>query len=343
IRKFDSSSYLLSKFFPPNVRDSFIFIKSFNIELSKLSTGYQASSPSKSRTQNKQFNNFKFQFWNEQIDNCFTGQRMGRRLAGDPVTTLLNDLLDKGIQLDLGMLKQMIISHQTFFKEHSQHGFQTVEDMCSFGEGTYSQINYILQSALLSPSLSPFPDTAIRLLESSGESPVKELISDIAAHLGQATSISSFLIGLRYHASARGVLMLPEDSVSKNGSSQESIIRFLSGEDDGNTRELVKNIVFEVATIANDHILTARSKIDQLKKTEIPQLLKMIGDRKLEQDWSALNNGLPDSLFLPFMNGIPAIIFLEKLEKNDFDITSPSIQVKDWRLAWRCYRSFNTR
>ncbi|GMF00021.1 unnamed protein product [Ambrosiozyma monospora] len=289
----------------------------------------------------------KFAFWEEQIDKCEMLEQdpnSPKVLTGEPATTLLSDSIRNGVNINLETLRQMVKSHQYFLKNESKKGFDTVENICSFGEGTNSQVNYAIQSALLSPSLKEFSDFSIRLLELPESNDIRNNLSDISAHLGQATSVCSFVIALRYFVDTKGQLMLPLDILIKNKIPQEDVLRLIKNGQTGTpeVKDALKNAIFETCTTANDHILTARSKFDSLKQ-QINDVVKNSNDARLISHLKALNHGVPDCMFLPFMNGIPTILYLERLEKYDFDVLNPNLQFKEWRLAWRAFRSHRGR
>lgn len=46
--------------------------------------------------------------------------------------------------------------------------------------------------------------------------------------------------------------------------------------------------------------------------------------------------------FADWVGQIPVASFLERLEKVNFDAFHPGLRVRDWRLAWRVWRSYYT-
>lgn len=334
LRKVDPSTLLLSKFYPEYLRDSFIAVKSLNLELSKISFGFQPGATTKS----KEFNNLKFRFWLQQLDKC-------RQLdldnaatlfvdINEPCTILLADTVLKDLQFDFQLLNQMVHSHQHFYNNNSTVGFRNTDEVCSFGEGTHSQINYLMQSVLLSPQLTGFSDLGRQLLELPDSTDLRNSLTDISAHLGQATAIGAFLLGLKYFAQKKQTLMLPTDSLIKYRLSEEACLRYLQGvpsPDDHATKEQLKNVVFDIATLANDHVITARSKLSNAKL-----LSSTLSSTHAIHPSSST---FPDSFFLPYMSGIPTILYLERLEKYDFDILHPNLMYKEWRLAFRAWNA----
>lgn len=328
LSKVDPSSLLISKFYPKYLQDSFIALKSINIELSKISFGFQPGATDKS----KEFNNLKFQFWLQQFEkvgqlNLHNASELMLDL-NEPCTVLLADTVLRDLKIDLSLVNQMVHSHQYFYNNNSSNGFRNIDEICSFGEGTHSQINYLMQSVLLSDQLKGFSDIGINLLEQPNSNEFRDNLTDISAHLGQATAIGSFLIGLKYFAEKKQTLMLPTDSLTKHRLSEESCLRYLQSQpdelSDKELKEKVKNVVFEVATLANDHIITARKKLENSK-----EFVKQSGIKKF-----------PDCIYLPYMTGIPTILYLERLEKHDFDIMNPKLNQKEWRLAYRAWSNY---
>lgn len=318
LKKVDPSTLLISKFYPGYIQDSLIGLKSFNLELSKISFGHQVGSSEKA----KQFNNLKFEFWQNQLDKLnklhLENASEIMPLINEPSAVLIADSILKDLNFDKSMLSQLVSSHSHFYNNNSTSGFRTLDDICSFGEGTNSQINYMMQSILLSENLSGFSTEGINLLKDSSND-LRNSLSEISGHLGQATSICSFLIGIKYFAEKKNTLMIPTDLLIANDLPEEEAIRLILGtETDEKSKEKLKNVIFEMATKANDHILTARSKLSNLKEV-----------------WG--RRTLPDCIYLPIMNGIPSILFLEKLEGVDFDILHPKLQSKEWRLPFRAW------
>ena len=158
----------------------------------------------------------KFKFWSDLLSRVFTDPSSEKNL-GEPIAILVRDALRNDLNLDLSYFHQFLQTRKHFLQTKS---FQTVNGICSYGEGTYSQLNYLTQGLLLSPSISP---SAISLLEHSTS--LQSKVSDIAAHIGQATAIGSMILGLKYYSSTRNQVTLPIDLMTKFDLSQESVLR----------------------------------------------------------------------------------------------------------------------
>lgn len=339
----DRLSYLLAQYVPEPARNTFLAIRAFGLEVNKISDG-GAHSGSRALKALSQLSSsmgistadMKFKFWSDLMGKAFSGTGD----IGEPTAFLLRDGLDRGLNLDIAHFHQFLQTRSYFLKTNQ---FNTVNDICSYGEGTYSQLNYATQGLLLSPLISP---SVIHLLELLTALQTK--VGDIAAHIGQATAVSSMILGLQYYLSNRNHVTVPVDIMTKFELSQEAVLRLTQGhmtdeQDQAETKEKLQNVVFETAVTANDHLLLARTKLGELR-TEIAELVKSRPqDALLQKNSKKWRGGLPDVVFTPFMVSIPTALYLQKLENYDFDVLSPKLQQKEWRLAWRSFRSYYQR
>uniref|UniRef100_A0A0W0F3I2 Uncharacterized protein n=1 Tax=Moniliophthora roreri TaxID=221103 RepID=A0A0W0F3I2_MONRR len=79
-----------------------------------------------------------------------------------------------------------------------------------------------------------------------------ETLSHAASHVGVAQTITTLLRALPFHA-RHGRMVIPADITSKHGVVQEEVFR------NGGQAQGIDDAVFEFATLANDHLITARS------------------------------------------------------------------------------------
>jgi len=79
--------------------------------------------------------------------------------------------------------------------------------------------------------------------------------SHAASHIGIASSFTILLRALPYHASKRQ-LYLPAEVTAKHGLSQENVFRH-GGEAKG-----IEDAVFDLASMANEHVGTARGMFE---------------------------------------------------------------------------------
>ena len=115
----------------------------------------------------------------------------------------------------------------------------------------------------------------------------------------------------------------------------------------------LKNAVFAVATRANDHLITAREMLDNLRQgrdighkfehSEDPEHGHDEGTEEtistgLDKQWGEAERG-----FGALMPAVSTAIWLEQLERVDFDIFHPSLRRTSWQLPWRAYWAHRRR
>ncbi|KAG2748937.1 hypothetical protein P692DRAFT_20549136 [Suillus brevipes Sb2] len=167
----------------------------------------------------------------------------------------------------------------------------TLESMTSHAESTSSTFLYLLLAMLNLPSST---------------------LAHAASHIGVAQSLTTLLRALPFHAS-KGVMVIPAEITAKHNVNQQEI--FSKGE----SSHGLEDAVFELATVANDHLLTARD------------MFKESGGR------------VPPDAMPVFSAAIPVVSILSRLEAVNFNVFNPSLQIRDWRLAWQVWRSYYKR
>lgn len=348
LEKSDRSSYILAQYIPEPARNTFLAIRAFNLEINKINEGgknvqSRASMASRQMTQTLGVStgDLKFKFWSDLLLRVFTEDSNSLKDLGEPIAILLRDGLKNNMNIDLSFLQKFLQTKRSFIKNNAS--FSTINEICSYGEGTYSQLNYLTQQVLLSPSISP---SSIQLLQYSPT--LQSLLTDIAAHIGQATAIASMITGVRYYASTRNQVPLPIDVMSKHDLSQEDVLRLFQGhtadaKNDQDVRHKINLVVYDTAVVANDHMLTANKKLGDFKK-EVAQVITLHSDDKSFQNFARKWRGkIPDAIFTPLMVGIPTSLYLKKLEKHDFDILNTNLQQPEWRLAWTSFKDYYLR
>ncbi|CAN6621781.1 hypothetical protein TRVA0_008S02762 [Trichomonascus vanleenenianus] len=300
----DRSSYVLRSYIPAKARDAFIAVRAFNLETAR-------AVDSASRVE---FAKMKIEFWKSVVQKALSPSLISlKSVPAEPVAVLLGSAaLNDKIQLSKRFLITLLQTRETYA---SNPPFRNVDAMASYGEGTYSQLNYLTQEALysVSPKVTEFLNE---------HPPLIEQVDTIMAHIGQATGIATFLRGFEYFARHKDFVALPVDMMTRHGVSQEAVLNYFRG----NAEHLhpgVSEVVYETATRANDHIISARTLLDNLRET--------------------LKGSIPDAMFVPAMNAIPVVLYLEKLEKHNFDVTNRGLKKQEWRLPYRSFKAYKLR
>lgn len=335
LSKFDKSSYILSAYIPSPARDYFIATRAFNIEISKISAQESQVNKQLKSSIGVSSSDLRFKFWEEMLFKIFQNP-YSDQVIGEPVGLLLRDGIRNEFNLSPEGFNQILSTRKHFL---SKSYFQNTDELCSYGEGLYSQLNYIVQNLLLSNQLSP---STIKLVEESSE--LQNLITEISAHIGQSTGIASIVIGTKYYAQNKNQINLPIDIMTKHDLSQESLLRLFQGHEDqkAEIEAKLKDVIYETCVVANDHLLTAREKLKAVKE-EISKIISTTEDELILRKSKTWKKQVPDCLFVPFMSSIPLNGYLSQLEKNDFDILSKNIENNYWKLVWNSYRNYQKR
>ena len=102
--------------------------------------------------------------------------------------------------------------------------------------------------------------------------------------MGVAQTITTLLRALPYHATQRR-MVIPAEITAKHGVNQEAVFRSIGGGgvDAEENRKKLEEAVFEFATIANDHVLTAREMFTEgggkVPAGAMPLFLSMVSSR----------------------------------------------------------------
>ncbi|KDQ62289.1 hypothetical protein JAAARDRAFT_122532 [Jaapia argillacea MUCL 33604] len=232
---------------------------------------------------NDMIGKMRMQFWKDAVKGITDG-----RPPRHPIALALFEASQR-VNLPAYHLKRIIDA-----REHELHApsHLTVDSAISHAEATTSTLLYLL--------------LALRSLHSSST------YSHAASHLGVAQSIATLLRALPFHAS-KGRMVIPAAITAKHGVNQEDVFRTGPG------TKGMDDAVFEFATVANDHLMTAR---DMFKET---------------------GGQVSQEAFPIFLAGVPVQSYLTRLEGVDFNAFHPSLQLRDWKMPWKVWRSSQTR
>lgn len=137
-------------------------------------------------------------------------------------------------------------------------------------------------------------------------------LSHAASHLGVVHSFTTYLRAFPFHV-RNGAIIIPAEITARHGVNQQEVLVKCE------TSKELEDAVFEFATIANDNLMTARA------------MFKDTGGK------------VPQEVIPLFSAAIPSSAILSRLEKVNFNVFDPSLQVRDWRLPWRVWRSYYKR
>ncbi|KAJ4482054.1 isoprenoid synthase domain-containing protein [Lentinula aciculospora] len=169
----------------------------------------------------------------------------------------------------------------------------TVDSLTAHAESTSSTLLYLLLSLLSLPSSA---------------------LSHAASHLGAAQTFTTLIRGLPFHTK-NGRMVIPAEITAKHGVVQEEVFRR------GPAAKNIDGAVFEFATLANDHLATARSMLQQ----------------------EGFLGKVPQEAMLVFLAGVPVSSILKQVEQLNFDVFNPRMQTRDWKLPWKIWKGYYQR
>jgi NADH dehydrogenase [ubiquinone] 1 alpha subcomplex assembly factor 6 len=160
--------------------------------------------------------------------------------------------------------------------------------------------------SILSPAYYLTIEFALNFKEGTdstrSSSPLQLKLDHIASHMGKAQGLSNMLRGVRHNAK-QGRCYLGSDLLLKHKVSQEDILR-------GKQTQPVKDVAFDVATVAHHHL---EHGVTLLKDPDVKQWVP---------------------LFLPLL---PVQIYLERLQRMDFDLFHESLGRRDNNLPLKLW------
>ena len=330
IRKLDSPSYTLLAFIPPSVQTAYLALRAFNIETSRIADTVSAPT----------IGAMRLQFWRDNVNRAFLGTP-----PKEPVSILLSDALADLNARTKGTAKMSknwfmrIISEREKYLNNAP--YPTLDSLEKYGENTYSTLLYLTLQAL----------------------PMSTVTADhIVSHIGKAVGITAVLRGLplvafppppNHHSNSsslggtldtqrksQGSVTLPLDVMARTGVRDEDVLR------KGAEAEGLRDAVFEVATRASDHLITARQMLKNVYAGDgVDHSFEHEGEEG--HDYGAQTAKGPgkvaqqkeevEKAFGVFMPAVATRLWLDKLQKLDFDVFREELRRRDWKLPWKAY------
>ena len=333
LKQSDAPSYTLLAFIPHSAQAAYLAIRAFNIEIARIAD--TASTPTVAA--------MRMTFWRDAIRKALVGTP-----PKQPVSVLLAHAAEslhrrtEGHEtLSLNWFLRIISEREKYINNNP---YPTLESLERYAENTYSTLLYLTLQAL----------------------PLNSITADhVASHIGKASGIVTVLRGLpliafpaptNHHSndaglnpdvaaqrqrSRQGAVLLPLDVMAEAGVREEDVLR------KGAEAEGLRDAVFQVATRASDHLITARTMIQNLRKgqevghdfeheTEEEHAQKRHGDGSVAEQADDI-----DYAFGALMPAVSTQLWLDKLQSLDFDIFRDDLRRRDWRLpvkAWLANR-----
>jgi NADH dehydrogenase [ubiquinone] 1 alpha subcomplex assembly factor 6 len=328
-RKYDSPTFVLKAFIPPSAQDAYIALRAFNIDVARVAD----------TTNNTSIGAMRMQFWRDAVTKSLAGSP-----PKNPVAILLaaaaEDLQRRTqgrSKLSKNWLLRIINTREQYL---GNSPYSTLSALENYAESTYSTLLYL--------TLSTMPLTSVTA-------------DHLASHIGKATGIAAVLRGLpliafpppppTHHSSnaiggprgsaPQGAVLLPLDVMAETGLQEEEVFR------QGGSAPNLREAVFTVATRANDHLITAREMLKNLKGgLDVGHEFEHAGEEEHIYSPQDMNAGTQKQLeevkrgFGVLMPAISTALWLEKLQKVDFDVFDSTLRKTDWKLIWRAYWAY---
>ncbi|PKX97556.1 uncharacterized protein P174DRAFT_439322 [Aspergillus novofumigatus IBT 16806] len=312
--KYDRPSYTLSTFIPQKSQTSYLALRALNVTLSMIPE----------TTSSYTIGLMRLQFWRDAV---------AKILAAD-----LNERTQGQARISKAWLNKMINAREQTL---TNDPYPTVAALETYAENTYSTLLYL--------TLSSLPMTSISA-------------DHVASHIGKAAGIAAVLRGLplvafpppqaqsptqpasgNFGGTKQGAVMLPLDVMAQAGVKEEDVFR-MGGEAPG-----LRDAVFTVATRASDHLITVQQMLSNLRAgQDVGHDFEHAGEEGHEylagrgqRDESPLDE--VNRAFGVFLPAVSTRLWLDRLQKVDFDIFRPELLRSDWRLPWKAYLAFNRK
>lgn len=259
VRNYDYHHYLCLLELPPHVRKAAFALRAFNVETSRAMD--VASDP--------KIGLMRLLWWQEAIDKIYAN-----KLIEHPAAQALSSVINE-TKINKSWLKRSVEARINDGRREVDDIPESIDELERYAEDTMSTMLYMT-------------------LQAGG---IRSTAADHAAsHIGKASGLLLLLRSLPYHASRnRHFQYIPIKVAEKHGllvkEGQRSEIRM-------DSRDALCDAVFEMASVANDHLRKARELAGTVPTEAIPVLLP----------------------------AIPAQILLDSLSKAQFDVFDSRLQ-----------------
>ena len=316
-------------YIPNHARDAYIAIRAFNIDVARTADTTSTPTVGMMRLQ-------------------FQRDAFSQALAGKPPKQPVFMLLAKAVEdlqyysngkakFNKSWFNRVVSTREQYLSNPPYPDLAALE---SYAENTYSTLMYLTLQAL----------------------PMNSLSADhLASHIGKATGIATVLRGLpliafppgpKSHsnqeafggavgATRQGAVLLPLDIMAEYGVKEEEVLR------KGAEAQGLKDAVFAVATRANDHLITAREMLKNLRAGQDAGH-DFEHQNEAEHIYESSDKAQTpaqeiEKSFGVYMPAVATSLWLEKLEKCDFDVFNPKLRMTDWRLPWKAWWAYSRR
>ncbi|KAJ3188074.1 hypothetical protein HK101_009230 [Irineochytrium annulatum] len=311
VSRTDWENYTATLFLPPGARRAAWAIRAFNAETAMIRDAIRDPTSGAGVG----IGLMRVQFWRDGIAGLYAGT-----VREHPVLQALAESMGD-VELSQGWFRRILSARQ---KDLEEATFGGVRDLEAYAENTASSVLYLTLEALGVRSLST---------------------DHVASHVGKAMGIATLVRGLPHHISQRR-LMIPSEVTVKHRLSAEDVFR-------GRQEALkpLEDSIFDVATVANDHLRTAKAHLEGMQATG-----KLDADCEVDpQDDDAFLGPRPESseemsptqvqtlLVKALLPAVPCQLFLRRLEAARFNVFDPALARRDWKVPFSLWNRGRTK
>ncbi|KAK4198074.1 Squalene/phytoene synthase [Triangularia verruculosa] len=320
----DYEAYLIRQFVPRSAQDAYNAFRTLNLELARLPE--TVSNPTIGR--------LRLQFWRDTIDRVFAGNP-----PREPIAILLySAIAELKARAGDGSASSIKFWLMRFLKTREKHmenrPYVSLASLEDYSENTYATLMYM--------TLASMPLQSVHM-------------DHLASHIGKACGIVATLRGIPVLAAPSQpiqgpaganlgntrspALLLPLDVMAEANLKEEDVFRM------GPSAEGLQDAVFQVATRANDHLITAREMLKNLTLGQGPD-----HDYEHEGEAEHVYPSAAHSLetadidiqrgFGVLLEAIAAEDYLKRLENANFD---PFRVKKSWKLPWSLWKALRNQ
>lgn len=323
----------MQPFIPPHARDAYLALRAFNVDVARVAD----------TTSHPSIGQIRMQFWRDTVTSSLSGspRKEPASILLSAAAQTLHDVSGGSAKLSKNWLFRIINTREKYL---GNPPFPTLASLESYAENTYSTLLYLTLQSLPMNSLTA-DHLASHIGKANGIAAILRGLPLIAFPPPPPTHHTSNAVGVTPSAGPQGAVLLPLDIMAETGVQEEAVLR------QGASAPGLSDAVFAVATRANDHLITAREMLKNLRGgQEVDHEFEHMADEEFSYSAQNMAKGVDkqwkdaDRAFGVLMGpAVSTSLWLERLEKVDFDVFHPSLRKTEWKLPWRAYWAFNRK
>lgn len=220
----------------------------------------------------------RLKFWEDAVDKLFN-----KKSSSLPKHPIVEEL---GLTLKDTKLTKRYFERLVNARKVANLNFVTMKQMEQYAEETVSSVNYLILEALNCKNVNA---------------------DHAASHLGKAQGITNLLRSVYLQRSTQH-LPIPQELLIRHGISQERFLRNKAND------KAVEDVVFDIATLANQHLEKAVKLISKVPKEARVAFLPSISTKRFLDKLQRVNFNLTDQNLSKRDNLLPLVLYWNKIK-----------------------------